>query len=1265
MALSSYTRVIRATQGTPASPPPKQMNADSFLQLLARHEGPTLDFKAEDYDFDIPHKRGEFLKDVLAMANTPRDQDALIVLGVKKHRDGRYELPGLPAVQDDNDYQQQLGAADPTPGVHFEPVHHEGKLFGVITVAVARQALFRATKDVSPVKKGQLYWRSGTRNTEVTSAADEEVIRRWVHKMAEEAPPPTSDSRDEWSRFSISVSELASSGCALVLVAADDERCDDDGIASIGLAPWFAVLDLDPDSAGAGGLASAAHAALQTHRVLHEVIADDRPTVHFGRSTYWFYARGLRGRAASLVNGDIRQWKQRYLKEIRRFLEELAARSEGTPVHLVCLAPKVDRSDALAYSRAVLSTAEESFGERTITSICGETTSVCRELAKDLAVANCFHLSRADLGRGCEQLFGRAGSGNAAVAQIPTRSGVPAVLEAQRRLWLEEELEIAYINAGLTADGAGGDVDQFLRGGVPTWFNLRVHDDVEREISPKLLRQLRVDLGLTGTHSPGTVRINLYHQPGAGGTSVARRILWSLREEVPCAIIKRASAAETTERVRELYKVTSRPVVLLVEGRDVTDTELDDLYTHLRAQQIPAVLLRVLRTFKAPKTSAGADGARAWYLPLMLTTGEAAAFAERYSRQVMARKAALEKIVSHSGDSRHPFMFGLVAFDEHFRGIAPFVKARLEGLTEPQATATTYLALAYYYGQKGIAAQAFAELFHQPAYTKVGLENFLAEGAMQLLAQETGAWRPIHHIVAEEVLKQSLNPAGGDPGVWRQNIAPWAMRFARFCRGTGAVASSDMVDLVSRCFVLRDSREFIGREETAQSNAFSRLVEDIPTLQGRFEVLELLTQLFPDEAHFWGHVGRFAFREMKDPARARALIDKGIELSPDDHVLYHIKGMAFRAECYELLESASSSEDLKDLARVETFVRQASEQFATARDMAPDDEHAYVSNVQMLIRVADALRRLSGATSLSSAIAHQRIGRVIREALDQAEDLLERARLLREGDRPSQYTVSCSADLDEMYGNYGAVLQAWDSLLQRSDVDKPSVRRQLVRAYLARGQRDWTALPQREIERSVELLEQNLMEEPAEERNLRLWVQAVRRLRPPRTLPSVIQRVAGWGANSRSVDAAYYLYVLYALEALDGSALALRSYRDALDDCKKRAKARRNRTVSFEWVGDGTGMAGLVHHSELGGWDPDTEFWSHVNRLRRVPGRIATIHGPESGWIEGPGGVLLFFVPGRANLAAGRDENTEVDFFLGFSYDGPRAWEVRVAPSPT
>jgi len=202
-------------------------------------------------------------------------------------------------------------------------------------------------------------------------------------------------------------------------------------------------------------------------------------------------------------------------------------------------------------------------------------------------------------------------------------------------------------------------------------------------------------------------------------------------------------------------------------------------------------------------------------------------------------------------------------------------------------------------------------------------------------------------------------------------------------------------------------------------------------------------------------------------------------------------------------------------------------------------------------------------------------------------------------------------------------------------------------------------MPGKEVNRILSLLEENLREEPHSDTNLRLWVQAVRRSTHPPSLETVIERVGYWRVSGGSLDAVFYLYVLYALQAIDGSALARDSALRFLEECRTKARFRRNRTKSFEWLGEGSGIGRLVHHSQLGESPTDKEFGENVSPLLRLSGRIVSIEAPQAGQIEVQGGLNAFFVPARGGYSSGRSENKAVTCFLGFSYDGLRAWEVR------
>lgn len=158
-------------------------------------------------------------------------------------------------------------------------------------------------------------------------------------------------------------------------------------------------------------------------------------------------------------------------------------------------------------------------------------------------------------------------------------------------------------------------------------------------------------------------------------------------------------------------------------------------------------------------------------------------------------------------------------------------------------------------------------------------------------------------------------------------------------------------------------------------------------------------------------------------------------------------------------------------------------------------------------------------------------------------------------------------------------------------------------------------------------------------------------------MPSATEKVSYWKANTGALDAAYYLYVLHTLRALNGSSQGAADADRALEECRALSRFRRDRTRSFEWIGAGEGVRALVHQSRLGEWKED--FWESTSALVRLPARVASIDGPQKGSVELDGRVVAFFVPAKSGLHFGRDENAPVNCYLGFSYDGPRAWDIQ------
>jgi tetratricopeptide (TPR) repeat protein len=351
---------------------------------------------------------------------------------------------------------------------------------------------------------------------------------------------------------------------------------------------------------------------------------------------------------------------------------------------------------------------------------------------------------------------------------------------------------------------------------------------------------------------------------------------------------------------------------------------------------------------------------------------------------------------------RTAFFFGLQAFGKDFRGLERYVQSRLEALSVAQSKILGLLAIAHHYAQRPVPTQAFCRLLNIPPRHRLDLSQALTEGAIELLVKTPGkTWRTAHDLIAVEILEQLLSGPTQDRRTWRQSLSTWAKDFADFCRGSDVVPSEELLELARRAFVYRDNSELLGTER-AGSRRFSQLLEDIPSEEGALEVLRELVTLYPEEAHFWAHLGRFLATKRNEYDEARKCLQRAVALSEKDQVLHHMRGMVVRQQIYEMLEQSKAVTDCLPL------LKEAAASFERARQLSPEDEHGYISEVQMLIRVLDALKGKK-AGSLYEAIALPGTDPVLRESFQQAEDLLEQVRKNREGEGASPFEENCRA----------------------------------------------------------------------------------------------------------------------------------------------------------------------------------------------------------------------------------------------------------------
>ena len=1203
-----------------------------ITDLLGRMESDDLDFKTDQYHLLNADGQSKFIKDILAMANTPRPGPAYIVLGVCEESGRATEVTGVTGHPDEAKLGTIVnGRVSPSPRFSYRQIRYSGVELGLIEIPVNQPDVLVPRMDLGVLRKNAVYIRRNTSNVE----ADSDDLRHLFGSNSVGKSVVAPFHSTAWEQLYRDCDEFDP---RRVYIAIIDHRVvaaerDWEPMAAVG---WNLVVDLDPDTDTRGHY-SFAESHFRNRRALHlTALEDNLPFT--SRSTVWIAAAGLNSRPTTNPSGDWRNWNRTKVPQLEWVMGELARLTEPNPASLVIFGGDP------AWVATTCSIADRAFADRVGYVIATPDFEIYANTAEQF---NGAEIS-IPFGAVCEGLRSVLDDTEPSPQPVfPHLDGGTVALSLDRAPWVEEQLEPPRVPTDVSND-LEAEGDAFLKGSTVSWRDLESGADAERDLTSSI--QLRV---MRELEDRATRRVNLWHRPGAGATTVARRVAWNLRGQFPTVNALEIQPQETAERLRHLFGITRLPILVVIDLPQVSPDDVNRFYDELQRSHVPVVLLNVQRRFN------NRPGSDALYLDAVLSNRESVLLADILAGRVPNLRPKLNALV-HDPDrrKRSPFYFGLTAFGRDFMGLESFVAARMSSASEEVREALIFLAFAYYYGQVPLSLQTFAALFNINPSKIVMPSRVFPEHVREMLVEENHGLRPAHYLIAEEILYQRLGEVAGERRNWRVGLADLAISFVDLLASLPQRGKGPINDILRATLIDRERSDSPGGP---WDDDFSRFLNDIPSEEGKQRVLEHLAETFSGEPHFWAHLGRFYSRVTHDHQLAHSAHETAIRLMGHDSRLHHMAGMGWRSELYDLLGSIRA--DLTNEAEMKIFelVRRASDNFNVARDLDRRDEHNYISHVQMLQRVVGAAAVARGHQHDPMTFLTAVGNGPYREMVDEAQNLLSDLELIKGGELPSQIQVRVSADLDSLYGNSSNAIERLTNLLDRNDAFRPPIRRAIIRNYLARNGGDWNSLRDRELERIVGLATDNIREEPVSDYNLRLWLRAVR-TENALSIDRVAEQLAYKNLQNPSVDTKYYLYILKFMQVEAGDYTARGQVSQLINECSRAARDLSRPSSSFEWLGAAEGLRGLLHTSTLGPWDTDEDFYQNRRGLKRISGRIATIRHQGSGEIELKSGLRAFFAPSRGNVpggyVAGQDIGREVEFYLGFSYDGLRAWVV-------
>ncbi|XP_033647213.1 uncharacterized protein LOC117306802 [Asterias rubens] len=870
-------------------------DAKQFAKLIAKSGDTSVKFRTEK-EYSGESGSITFTKDVVAWWNTPRNGDVFLIIGVKGYSSPPHDLIGLQNRRINADYQAMFKRCfSHTPTFVYSEVEYSDKVFGVVGIPNSKGS-------------GKVCWATETKGDEWTqnnilfcdggtimpaNQKQQDQIYKWFHSTPDKTSSHRSSRKGEdeaWEEFLQKLdleNQPRRSYCLLVSKCSNETR----NLQALAKFSWLQVWDFDPDSRESGFLA-VCEADLQERLAVRTW--NDAPQDSLSESFLeWLFVRGLTKREDSLVPSSVREWVLRVGKHLDNYCDLLSTHCEGKPLTIVVV--WYGSKDILRHLKRTLLKLDEHITSGITYIICMQQTpaddygrNLMTELCDELEITKVIEIS---LDRLCFGMLSIVDDQPHAdiVRHLP--GSVGSISNRDSR-WLHEELEVLYKSDELLKQENVTPGEVFLRGGTLIWQEMHIGIfDAKRNLLKELAAFLQCRL-----HRGSSCIVTLYHEPGAGGTTLSRRILWDFHDQFPCVctLADVLDPSKIFQRLESLYCQTKTPILLVVDGQE--SRLLQELF-EMSQGKIHIVILNVQRYTKAIGNQTHAKDK--FWLKGEVDSCEAQRFNAVFSQITKGKvKLQLQKLVREVDEKTQKhfvYEFGLAAYNENYKGLRPYVRGflalqRNEALNDWQ-TAVGYLALAFFYGHKCIPCQFFSLLFDKKDTEIVSACDVLTHSGNQFVLEDTRkcTWRITHHAVAKEILEQILtqgSPSNGEgndlSNQARRNLREFAKDFLTYAskrlKYSKPDPSSYFMRTLRAIFIHRDYKE-VGQDQYKRE-LLSRLMCDIQDTSGqkKLDLMEHLVECFPTDPTFVSHLGRACNIYTHDFEKSLAHLTKAKEL---------------------------------------------------------------------------------------------------------------------------------------------------------------------------------------------------------------------------------------------------------------------------------------------------------------------------------------------------------------------------------------------------
>lgn len=864
--------------------------------------------------------------------------------------------------------------------------------------------------------------------------------------------------------------------------------------------------------------------------------------------------------------------------------------------------------------------------------------------------------------------------------KIPASTGDFIPIEPAFASELKDSFELVYIDIDKEEENDSTKTNRldFYKGNIPiSWYGLRENFDVVRKEVSRIVDKISFDM-----HERGRLLKRICYEPGIGGTTIMRRLAWELREKYPTLIITQINE-QTTRNIQKIYDITRLPIMLFADSNVIEFDEIQHLQMELKRMGFAFIICYLERKSKGIVPSEGAIYALIKNLNES-ETREMSSLLKDFCADEIAKENLNKICISNrNNEERSPFIMSMYTFDKDFKGVKPYISNFLNKMNEQTKKILFAVSLADF-GNISIDMQYFMDTYDEDTINDFFVKEILGISELVKLEKINGKeyLKIKYHLFAKEVLCQMSNGRDSEEIIFTALIDD-ILSFIEDSRKNIYVINKDTLNLLRNLFVTRVADS--DSEKPTFSPLISKLKEENKAyLLDKYDtsndaivrIFNKLVETYPEEPHFTAHLARYYFYIEQNYKIGFSNIDKAIELSETmngivDPLLYHMKAMGYSSRItntyikniYKNYKEENYDDNIAIIESIKEDSQEAFRYFEMVRDRNVGIA-GHVSEINLCIHISSMTKNYLDESKKFIEYVTTEKGNWIIEYIDRANNLFDECKKIA-AENNIDNLDDIEVNLRNLLVNVEDSIDIWKDYLKIADgKNKIRARRMLARAYEKRSENAHNSQEEQEnIKNIIKLMEENISEESRQSGNIRIWFEAIKKLKTENkdaVIMDAIIKLNRWIAITNSVEAHYYRFVLKFIQAIQGSTLSETELPKLLRELKNLSISLYNRTTTMHWLTkNGDGIDALMPNSRSKK-NVITEEQMAQN-MRVLHGRISTNYVNESHAYINFRGIEIYFNPSATKGEIDKSKiNQRVRFGVGFSYDGPRAYNSSI-----